>query len=116
MRTAEMVYGLDVGSGSLEAAFAVDPAPLFSTPSTNGEAISFDVEGDALWMVDEGASSPLWLVVCEDFDVISESDLDPLLDCELFQSDESCGCSSRQAIGLFGLPFFGWIRRRRNLS
>ena len=75
---------------------------------------SFDVEGDAFWMVDEGVSSPLWLMVCEDFEVISELEQDPLLECELPDLDENCGCSGGQTVGFFCLPFLGWIRRRRN--
>ena len=101
LRTASRVFVLDIPGDSLAEAFEAEPVAIFETPTDQGEAITFGLSGDGLWMVDEGENSPLWHVECLDFDASTEDAEDPLLVCDAVTSEPSCGCSGGEVAWLW---------------
>jgi hypothetical protein len=113
LRTESEIFELAVPGESLEAAFESTPVQILDAPATEGEAISFGLDGQSLWMVDEGENSPLWSVSCLDYEVTESPEDDPLLSCELPEEGSRCGCSGGEAAWLVLLPGLGWRRRRK---
>lgn len=112
LRSASQIFEMSVPDGSLEAAFANDPVLILSAPSEQGEAVTMSVDGQHLWLVDEGRNSPVWVIECADFEPLESEATDPLLACEWLPAETECGCSGADAAWLCLLPGL-WVRRRR---
>ncbi len=117
LRTDEDLFVLGVPEGGdLLDALDQDPASLPVPSTPDGEAVAWDPEGDALYLVSEGAAAMV-AVACASFDSSGEAGLDPLVHCDLAEepTDPGCACSGARRASLMGwlLALVGVVTMRR---
>ena len=115
LRSGSRIFEMEVPGDSLEEAFVGTPTVLGNAPTEQGEALTLSLDGQRLWMVDEGQASPIWVVDCVDYEVSEVQEEDPLLICEWVPLETTCGCSGGEAAWLCLLPSL-WVRRRRTFG
>lgn len=123
LRTDEDILFLQ-GDGTLTSLLSAPGVRLPAPDGSMGEAITWDIDGDRLWGIDEGKGAPLWQVSCVAFQPAEGDTSDPLVDCATgadsgadsggAPAEPSCGCRGGSAAGvlLLALPFGARSRRR----
>jgi hypothetical protein len=123
LRTDEDILFLQ-GDGTFTSLLSATGVRLPAPAGLTGEAVTWDIDGDRLWGIDEGVGAPLWEVSCVAFEPGEGDTSDPLVDCATPSDsgddtgtppvDPSCGCRGSRAAGvlLLALPIGAWSRRR----
>ena len=109
VRTDADVVMFDV-STTMADAFDNGQAPLPDPPEQDAEAVTFSIDGTALYLAGESIAPELWELRCVGMESDTADSADPLADCA--EEPVPCGCRGSGAVGLLPLLLL-WGRRRR---